>query len=153
MIAALRQRDLPPGYLRVEVTESAMMSDLGTAARLLGELRRFGVSVSIDDFGTGYSSLSYLKQMPVDELKLDRSFVKDLMVERVDAAIVRSAIEMGHAMGLEVLAEGVEDATTWARLRELGCDLAQGYYASRPLPADELLEWLRTASTDLARAA
>jgi EAL domain-containing protein (putative c-di-GMP-specific phosphodiesterase class I) len=97
-----------------------------------------GVRVSIDDFGTGYSSLSYLKQLPVDELKIDRSFVGSMTVDENQAVIVRSIIDLGHNLGLRVVAEGLEDEATLAQLAALGCDLAQGYYLGRPAPAESV---------------
>jgi EAL domain-containing protein (putative c-di-GMP-specific phosphodiesterase class I) len=104
----------------------------------LERLRSMGVRVSIDDFGTGYSSLSYLKQLPVDELKIDRSFVGSMTVDETQAVIVRSIIDLGHNLGLRVVAEGLEDEPTLRRLAALGCDLAQGYYLGRPAPADAI---------------
>jgi EAL domain-containing protein (putative c-di-GMP-specific phosphodiesterase class I) len=107
--------------------------------------------LSIDDFGTGYSSLSYLKRMPVDEIKIDQSFVMDMGNDEEDKTIVRSTIDLGHNMGLKVVAEGVETRDVLDQLREMGCDLAQGYYLSRPLPADGLIDWLDAWDPDAAR--
>jgi EAL domain-containing protein (putative c-di-GMP-specific phosphodiesterase class I) len=101
-----------------------------------------GVRLSLDDFGTGYSSLTHLRQLPVDEIKIDKSFVLEMMGNNADAAIVRTVIDLAHNLGKQVCAEGVENEATWAKLRELGCDLAQGYWISRPLPAAELMQWL-----------
>ena len=101
-----------------------------------------GIRLSIDDFGTGYSSLAYLKGLPVDEIKIDRSFVMGMDSSEDDATIVRSTIDLGRNLGLEVVAEGVETEEVWNRLTELGCDSAQGYFLARPLPADELTAWL-----------
>jgi EAL domain-containing protein (putative c-di-GMP-specific phosphodiesterase class I) len=103
---------------------------------MLEGLRSAGLRVAIDDFGTGHSSLSQLKRMPVDELKIDKSFVRGLKQTSEDAAIVRSIVDLGHHLGLQVVAEGVEDLDTWEFLLESRCDMAQGYYVSRPLPAD-----------------
>jgi EAL domain-containing protein (putative c-di-GMP-specific phosphodiesterase class I) len=119
------------------------MAEPARALETLTRLRELGIQMSVDDYGTGYSSLRYLQQLPVDELKIDRSFVRSMVTNDSDLAIVRSTIELGHALGLHVVAEGVEDAATWARLGELGCDLAQGYFLSRPLPLPDLLRWLR----------
>jgi diguanylate cyclase (GGDEF)-like protein len=133
---------LPPGALQLEITESMVMTDpervLGTVARL----NELGVRLSVDDFGTGYSSLANLRQMPIDELKIDRSFVSPMLKGESDLIIVRSTINLGHDLGLRVIAEGVEDEQTLARLARLGCDLAQGYHVSRPLPAAGFTEWL-----------
>jgi EAL domain-containing protein (putative c-di-GMP-specific phosphodiesterase class I) len=118
------------------------MSDTARALNMLQSLRGVGMRLSIDDFGTGYSSLAYLKRLPVQEIKIDRSSVIDLAQNRDDAVIVRSTIDLGHNMGLAVVAEGVEDQQTWDLLKAWGCDLAQGYFISRPVPAEELLPWL-----------
>jgi len=128
------------------VTESAMMSDPERSIGTLSDLRDLGVHVSIDDFGTGHASLAYLKRLPVNELKIDRSFVMGMVVDNSDAVIVRSTIDLAHNMGLTVVAEGVEDEATLRRLRELGCDMVQGYHLSRPLPADDVVKWMRTSS-------
>jgi EAL domain-containing protein (putative c-di-GMP-specific phosphodiesterase class I) len=128
--------------LKLEVTESALMTDPQRALGSLARLRAIGVEIAIDDFGTGHASLSYLKQMPVEEIKLDRSFVRDMRTDKQDYTIVRSTIELAHDLGLRVIAEGVEDQATWDLLVELGCDLAQGYHMSRPLPEADLRRWL-----------
>jgi EAL domain-containing protein (putative c-di-GMP-specific phosphodiesterase class I) len=134
---------LPPSALTVEITENAIM--IAQADRSVRRLREMGVGISIDDFGTGYSSLSYLKTLPVSEIKIDKSFVRDMAVDAEDAAIVQPTIDLGHNLRIEVVAEGVEDETTWKILGKLGCDHAQGWYISPPLPAAELEEWLRTS--------
>ncbi|HEX8916923.1 MAG TPA: EAL domain-containing protein, partial [Chloroflexota bacterium] len=131
-----------PSALELEITESAIMVHPDRAMRTLKQLHSTGVSISIDDFGTGYSSLAYLKGLPVNEIKIDRTFVMDMALNRDDASIVRSIIELGHNLGLQVVAEGVENKRTLDMLRSLGCDLAQGYFVSHPLPADQLTEWL-----------
>jgi diguanylate cyclase (GGDEF)-like protein len=133
----------PPSALTLEITESAVMQDPITALRTLDALRAAGIGLSIDDFGTGHSSLAQLKRMPVHELKIDKSFVLGLKAESEDAAIVRSIVDLGHRLGLKVVAEGVEDQTTWELLVQSRCDLAQGYLMSRPLPAAEFETWLR----------
>jgi EAL domain-containing protein (putative c-di-GMP-specific phosphodiesterase class I) len=127
-----------PGTLILEITESGVMTDPEAAIALLWGLRRIGVRLSIDDFGTGYSSLAYLKRLPVDEVKLDKSFVLNMTSDADDAAIVRSTIELAHNLGLQLVAEGVEDQETLELLATLGCDLVQGYHLARPMPADEL---------------
>jgi diguanylate cyclase (GGDEF)-like protein len=129
-------------WLSLEVTESAIMVDAAHAQAMLQFFKDIGLRLSIDDFGTGYSSLSYLKKLPVDELKIDRSFVIHMATDRDDATIVRSTIDLGHNMGLKVVAEGVENEAAWEMLKAWGCDLAQGYYVSAPLPPDELVQWL-----------
>ena len=133
---------VPPGWLTLEITESAVMADPERALGVLGQLRELGVRVAIDDFGTGYSSLAYLKRLPVDQLKIDRSFTLNVCADRSDLAIVRSVIELGHQLDLQVVAEGVEDEASWQLLLDLGCDEAQGYFFSRPLPAAALVRWL-----------
>jgi len=138
----LTEWNVVPTSLRVEITESGLMSEPARARATLTRLRALGVGSAIDDFGTGYSSLSYLKRLPVDELKIDRTFVRQMAHDTHDAAIVRSTIRLGHDLGLTVVAEGVEDARTWELLAGLGCDIAQGYYLTRPLPAAEFTHWL-----------
>jgi diguanylate cyclase (GGDEF)-like protein len=132
--------------LVLEITESAMMRDPITAARNMELLRVAGVRFAIDDFGTGYSSLSQLRKLPVDELKIDRSFISRAHVNADDASIVSSTIELGHNLGLKVVAEGVEVAETLLMLRKLGCDFAQGYLISKPLAADQVAGYVREAN-------
>jgi len=156
MIEELLQRwGVPAARLIVEITESSLMADAARAMEVLTRLRQMGVGISIDDFGTGYSSLAYLKRLPVDELKIDKSFVLHMAHDENDHAIVRSTIGLAHDLGLSVVAEGVEDEAAWDLLTALGCDIAQGYYVSRPLPASELTRWLTTSrwSKGLPRAA
>lgn len=135
--------DVPPRLLRVELTESTMMTDVERALNVLLQIAEQGVQVSVDDFGTGYSSLAYLKRLPISELKIDRSFVQHMSNVETDATIVRSTVMMAHGLGLQVVAEGVEDEATTQLLSELKCDMAQGYYISRPVPASTLIQWLR----------
>jgi EAL domain-containing protein (putative c-di-GMP-specific phosphodiesterase class I) len=134
--------EVAPDRLRVEITESSLMADPTRAMTIVTRLRDMGVWISIDDFGTGHSSLAYLKRLPVDELKIDRSFVRQLATDEDDAAIVRSTIALAHDLDLSVVAEGVEDRATWDRLAVFGCDSAQGFFVSRPLPASEFTDWL-----------
>jgi diguanylate cyclase (GGDEF)-like protein len=142
---------LAPSSLKLEITESAVMADAERAIEVLGRLRSMGVRISVDDFGTGYSSLSYLKRLPVDELKIDRSFIRQIASDENDVAIVRSTIGLAHDLGLTVVAEGIEDRQSWDVLARLGCDVVQGHYVSRPLTADALVEWLRrTPETEQA---
>jgi len=139
----LHDSGLPPSRLVLEITESGVMKDPAYAQRILRDLKARGVAIAIDDYGTGYSSLAHLKRLPVDELKIDKSFVSSLSASAAeDAVIVRSTIELGHNMGLRVIAEGVEDAEAWRMLRDFGCDMAQGFYVSRPLPAADFLSWM-----------
>jgi diguanylate cyclase (GGDEF)-like protein/PAS domain S-box-containing protein len=138
--AILKAAELDPDrvQLDLEVTETLLMSDPDATARTLGALRQLGVGLSIDDFGTGYSSLAYLKWFPVDVVKIDRSFVAAIDTDPRDLAIVQAVVELGHALDLTVLAEGVETQAHAARLADAGCDLAQGYHFARPAPADEI---------------
>ncbi|MDO9371649.1 MAG: EAL domain-containing protein [Gammaproteobacteria bacterium] len=138
----LEETGAEPDSLELEITESAIMSDPVHAKEILARLSHMGVRLSIDDFGTGYSSLSYLKKLPVDEIKVDKSFVIDMVTDEDSAAIVRSTIELAHNLNLQVVAEGVETLEILDRLVALGCDKAQGYFFSRPLPADEFQSWL-----------
>jgi diguanylate cyclase (GGDEF)-like protein/PAS domain S-box-containing protein len=143
-VAALLKRwGMGPEWLELEVTESSMLANPTRAKVVLNELSELGMRLSIDDFGTGYSSLSYLRQLPVDEIKIDRSFVMAMGEQADDAVIVRSTVDLGRNLGLEVVAEGVETLELWNTLRELGCNTAQGYFLSRPVPAEELTGWLR----------
>ena len=138
-IAAITLRHgMPPQALCLEITESAIMEDRQRAEATLAALSQAGYRLSIDDFGTGYSSLQYLQTLPVDELKIDQSFVKAMERNEGDAKIVRSVIDLAHTLELTVVAEGVESAAGMARLRALGCDAAQGYHIGRPQPAAEL---------------
>jgi diguanylate cyclase (GGDEF)-like protein len=140
----LAEYALPAELLRLEVTESAVMANPALAIDSLTELHRLGLGLSIDDYGTGYSSMAYLKRLPVDELKVDRTFVRDVDTDREDVALVRGAIELGHSLGMSVVAEGVESAGHATTLRGLGCDVAQGYHYARPMPAADLTDWMRT---------
>jgi EAL domain-containing protein (putative c-di-GMP-specific phosphodiesterase class I) len=114
------------------------------ATATLGELHDLGVALSIDDYGTGYSSMAYPKQLPVDELRVDRTFVMHMHADRDDAVLVRGAIELGHNLGMTVVAEGVEDTAHVTALRAFGCDIAQGYHYARPMPAAELASWIHS---------
>ena len=129
-------------WLEIEITESALAADPEQALQILTRLSEMGVRIAIDDFGTGYSSLSYLKRLPIDEIKIDKSFILGMANDENDATIVRSTIDLGHNLGLKVVAEGIEDQTTWNLLTTWKCDFAQGYFLSRPLPAPDLKTWL-----------
>jgi diguanylate cyclase (GGDEF)-like protein len=133
---------VPAGALTLEITEDVLMADAARSQQVMAGLRRLGVRLSIDDYGTGYSSLSYLRALPVDELKLDRSFVSHLTTDERAAAIVRSTLQLSVDLGMSMVVEGVEDAATLASLREWGCDVAQGYHIGRPMPAETFLAWL-----------
>jgi diguanylate cyclase (GGDEF)-like protein len=139
----LARWEVPARLLELEITESTILADPVRAMEILSRLDEMGIRLAIDDFGTGYSSLAYLKRLPVDELKIDKSFILGMEESENDAVIVRSTIDLGRNLGLRVVAEGVETAKAWNRLLSLGCDIAQGYYLSRPVPADQLTEWLR----------
>jgi diguanylate cyclase (GGDEF)-like protein len=145
--AKRRTFGLDEGALEIEITESTLMGDHDQARRALTRLREIGVRTSIDDFGTGYSSLSYLRELPVHALKIDRSFITDLMDEPELEAIVRSIIELARNLRLETVAEGVEDERVCERLIRLGCDYAQGFALARPMPADAMRSWLRARVT------
>jgi diguanylate cyclase (GGDEF)-like protein len=143
VIDILHDAGVPPGRLIVEITETALLVDPARAAMVLGELTAAGVTVSIDDFGIGQTSLGYLSSLPVGELKIDKSFVKDMLANPAHAAIVRSVVELGHNLSLRVVAEGVEVAEVLDALGDIGCDLAQGFHIARPMPIDRLAEWLQ----------
>lgn len=139
----LVEAGLPVAYLCLEVTESGVMDDPERALQTLHILRRAGLTLAIDDYGTGYSSLAYVKQLPVTELKIDQSFVREIMESAADAMIVHSTVELAHSLGFKVVAEGVETEEINSLLRELGCDYAQGYLHSRPRSAADYLSWLQ----------
>ena len=142
--AHLEANNVEPGSLTLEITESSLLIDGPRARATIDDLHALGVRLAIDDFGTGYSSLSYLRQLPVRELKIDQSFITNLLTDEQDEVIVRSTIDLGHNLGLEVVAEGVESEAVLERLRSFGCDVAQGYCISRPLTSRRLLSWLAT---------
>ncbi|HEY2161776.1 MAG TPA: GGDEF domain-containing phosphodiesterase, partial [Solirubrobacteraceae bacterium] len=141
----LDEHHLAPDALQLEVTESMLMSDPDRALATVVRLREQGIRVAVDDFGTGYSSLANLKRLPINELKIDRSFISPLLSDESDLIIVRSTINLGHDLGLTVIAEGVEDELTLKRLEMLGCDLAQGYHLSRPLAPGAFDDWIGRA--------
>jgi diguanylate cyclase len=142
MKVLLENHKTAPEQLELEITESVIMVDPARALEILKRISSMGVALSIDDFGTGYSSLSYLKKLPVNAVKIDKSFVINMTTDQNDAQIVRSTIDLAHNLGLKVIAEGVETLEVWDRLTALGCDEAQGYYMSRPLPASGLTQWM-----------
>jgi len=142
MAKMLEEFDVPISQIELEVTETAVMSEPVRAVECIRQLSALGFQIAIDDFGTGYSSMAYLKELLVAKIKIDRSFVKDMASNHNDAVIVRSTVELGHNLGLKVVAEGVEDQAAWDKLKELGCDSAQGYFMGRPLPSVDFLTWL-----------
>jgi diguanylate cyclase (GGDEF)-like protein len=148
---ALRECRAKPEWLELEITESTIMAEPERARGVLATLKSMGVRIAIDDFGTGYSSLEHLKQLPVDEVKIDKSFVIDMQKNASDAAIVRSTIDLAHNLGLRVVAEGVETGSVWDELARLGCDAAQGFHLSRAVPPDELLQWIAEHKARAAR--
>ncbi|MBI3898031.1 MAG: EAL domain-containing protein [Gammaproteobacteria bacterium] len=131
-----------PEWLEIEITEGAVMFDPEAALAILKRISGMGIPLFIDDFGTGYSSLSYLKKLPVDAVKIDKSFVMDMLTNNDSAAIVRSTVGLAHDLDLKVVAEGIESEAVWQQLAALGCDTAQGYYISKPLPADKFKDWM-----------
>ncbi len=149
--AALDRWQVDPRFLKIEITESSIMADPAHALAILSMLQSMGVRLSVDDFGTGYSSLTHLRELPIDEIKIDKSFVMGMTTSEADAAIVRTMIDLGHNLGKQVCAEGVEDEQMWRMLAEFGCDLAQGYWISRPKPAAELMDWLKATAWGLQR--
>ena len=149
----LRKWELTGERLTFEITESAIVSDPAGTKAVIHQLRELGVGVAIDDFGTGYTSLAYLARLAITQLKIDRSFVLNMDSDSHDAAIVRSIITLGHDLKLEVVAEGVETEAAYDRLAQLGCDVVQGYWLSRPLPPAGLSRWLAGSGNGANRAA
>jgi len=149
----LAQTGNPPHALTLEITESTILADPAGSLATLERLHALGVKLSIDDFGTGYSSLGRLRELPIHEVKIDKSFVLRSANDHRDRAVVRSAVQLGHALDLTVVAEGVEDSDTYAYLAREGCDAVQGYYLSKPLPPDEFLDWLVSYATSLILSA
>ena len=139
---SLRKWGIPADHLVFEITESSIMSDVVRATETVNRLDEMGVRISIDDFGTGYTSLAYIRKLPVSEIKVDKSFVLNMQDSNDDAVIVRSVVDLGHNLGLEVVAEGVEDRETWDMLTQLGCTTAQGYYICRPVDPAALATWI-----------
>ncbi|MGO3296924.1 MAG: putative bifunctional diguanylate cyclase/phosphodiesterase, partial [Marinobacter sp.] len=144
VMGALSNNNLAPERLELEITERLLLDNSIETADILRELDRAGIRLSVDDFGTGYSALSYLKSYPFDTLKIDKSFIQDVMKEPEDAALVRAIINMAHSLGLAIVAEGVEEESQTYFLKREGCDFAQGFFYSHPLPAGEFIEWLKT---------
>jgi diguanylate cyclase (GGDEF)-like protein len=145
------ESSVDPRLIELEITESVLMRDPEQAARILRRLKDMGIRLSVDDFGTGYSSLSYLKSFPLDALKIDRSFVKDLVSDSDDAAIVQAIIALARSLKLRTIAEGVEELSQLALLKAFGCDEYQGYYFSHPLPADQMAQLLESKRDSAAK--
>lgn len=143
---ALAASGLAPELLELELTESILIRNVDSVLSTVRRLKRLGVTLSIDDFGTGYSSLTYLKRFAVDKLKIDQSFIRDLVSDADSGAIVRAIVQMAQSLNLKTVAEGIEDDGVMAHLRSLGCDQGQGYGIARPMPAPALLEFLATAA-------
>jgi len=139
IVHAVTTRNLPTNVLTVEITEDLLLENMEQARKVLERLRYHGIRIAIDDFGSGYSALSYLRELPIDEVKLDRQFVAPVLVDWRAAAIVRAVIDLAHTLGVTTVAEGVENAETAARLRTFGCDIAQGYLYSPPVSARDVL--------------
>jgi diguanylate cyclase (GGDEF)-like protein len=142
ILQLLKEHDVPPNWLTLEITENSVMQDIHHAIAVLECLRDIGVDISMDDFGTGHSSLAQIKNMPLHEIKIDKSFVMNLMTDDQNRAIVQTTIELAHNMKLKVVAEGVEDEDTLRQLCDMGCEEAQGFFLSKPVPAAELIDWL-----------
>lgn len=153
LLAATRRHRLPSRALRVELTENALLTDPERTLDVLRQLQEAGVRVSIDDYGTGDSSLAYLQRLPADELKIDRSFVADILATAHAYAIIKHTIALAHDLGLHVVAEGIETAEAAAALRELGCGAGQDYWFAVPMPAQEFVVWLTTHEPPTAAAA
>ena len=139
----LKASGVPPEKLILEVTESAFMVDVPRTVENLAVLSHMGIMISIDDFGTGFSSLNYIKKLPVNEIKIDKSFISDMITNENDLSIVRSIIELGHNLGLKVVAEGVESKAILDSLKALRCDSCQGYFISHPLPYERFMAWAK----------
>jgi EAL domain-containing protein (putative c-di-GMP-specific phosphodiesterase class I) len=151
VLSILGGADLPPSFLEVEITETAIMTNPEQAAHVLTQLRARGVDVSIDDFGAGYTSLAFLRILPVTALKIDRSLVSRTLDSPADQSVIQAVIDLGHSLGLRVIAEGVESAHLLDALAALGCDRAQGFAISRPVPPRALEQWLDTSDEEIGR--
>ena len=138
----LEATGVPPARLELEITEGTIMADPERAAAVLRRLDELGIALSLDDFGTGYSSLSRLRELPISEIKIDRSFAARIETDERDVAIMRSTIELGHNLGCSVVAEGLESAAALDRVASLGCDTGQGFHIARPLDAQAITAWL-----------
>tara|TARA_R110002020_G_scaffold55714_1_gene154316 strand:- start:24823 stop:25383 length:561 start_codon:yes stop_codon:yes gene_type:complete len=144
LLQMMAEQGLPVSAIELELTESALINDSALASKQLTILMEAGIRVVIDDFGTGYSSLAYLQEIPAQVVKIDRSFIQRIALEKRSRTLVKAMIGMAQELGYEVVAEGVEDSQTWAFLKDLGCDQVQGYLVSRPLTVDHFEQWLDT---------
>lgn len=144
VMRSLNASGLPPECLELEITERLILDNTIETADILRQLDRTGIRLSVDDFGTGYSALSYLKSYPFDTLKIDKSFIQDVLNESGDASLVRAIINMAHSLGLKVIAEGVEEEGQTHFLKNENCDYSQGYFYSRPMPEQDFIHWLET---------
>ncbi|WP_029132338.1 putative bifunctional diguanylate cyclase/phosphodiesterase [Sedimenticola selenatireducens] len=144
VLGAIGIWDTPPELLTLEITEGSLMKDIALSADILKRLQSYGIRISIDDFGTGYSSLAYFKQLPADELKIDRSFIVNILDNDLDRHIVSTIVQMARKLRLDIVAEGVETALTQQQLIELGCDIIQGYHIARPMPQAEFIKWSKS---------
>ena len=142
---AIEEHKLSSEKLILEITESAIMNDINYTLGIINQIKERGINLSIDDFGTEYSSLSHIKQIPVDEIKIDKSFIRNICTDTNDEAIVRSVLVLAHHMNFKIVAEGVEDIESYDKLKTLGCDIAQGYHISKPVPFDNFINWLETS--------
>ena len=145
IITTVNRYGINPNRLKIELTESLLVQNIQKVIDTMNRLKEFGISFSLDDYGTGYSSLSYLKQLPLDQLKIDQGFVRDILSDSNDAVICKSTIALAHSMGLSVIAEGVETEEQIAVLRSFGCGAFQGYYFSRPVNAEAFESYLKTS--------
>ena len=152
VIGTLRRLDVAADRLIIEITETALLADPDRAATALAKLSDFGVRISLDDFGSGQTSLGYLSALPIHELKIDKSFVTDMLVNPAHAAIVRSIVDLGHNLSLSVVGEGVETEDTLTMLRSSGCDIAQGFLMARPMPVDQLPGWFMSRAEQAVAA-
>jgi EAL domain-containing protein (putative c-di-GMP-specific phosphodiesterase class I) len=147
---ALKKADLEAHFLELEITESMLMGDIKQVELQLQRLKKMGIKIALDDFGTGYSSLSYLKNFPIDVLKIDQSFIREMTLDSKDARIVCAIIEMGHSLGQKIVAEGVETEQQLIYLSHRGCDIIQGYYFSKPLPENKMTSLLSVEAENIA---
>jgi EAL domain-containing protein (putative c-di-GMP-specific phosphodiesterase class I) len=145
IVHALAERGLGAGDLTVEITEDLVLDDVERTRTVLHRLRAHGIRIAIDDFGSGYSALCYLRELPIDELKLDKEFIAPILVDRRAAAVVRAVVDLAHVLGVTTVAEGVENAETALTLRDYGCDVVQGFHYSPPVSADAIFELLTAA--------